>query len=467
MILTRLTISAAGCLMLAACVGYTPKPLDPQAEIEALRRRTLEGIDVRFSAPGQDSASAQPVARTLDPAKGLDEEELVSVALTLNPELRAKRLEIGEARALLIGAGLWPNPVLSLDWRTGIAGAPGYTADAGLLVELLRPWERSARKDAAAARVDEVTADIVAQEWRVVREARTQRFAVLLLDQSLAVLDEEIALREGTLNLSKRRREVGEGTELDISVAELELAEIRRDRRRAESDLGTARRELNRMLGLPPEYALRLSDSGKPIQITVFDDVVDEEVDRRLLAGRFELRSKEAAYRKADRELQLAIYRQYPALFLGPSAGREPEGTKYLGGSLSLEIPLFNRNQGEIAEKDSLRERTRAEYTATLHRLRAEAFEARGQLRRAKLEVEAEEKEVLPLIKRSQGLFEAAYRAKELSILDWVTAQRRAVGARRAYLESLVRYRTALINFETATGMLLSRPAGEPLKKNE
>lgn len=447
------------------CVTYSAQPLEPEAELAALRDRSLEGFVVQFARPGQGRVP-DPEKHVFDLAQGLGEDELIAVALTLSPELRAKRLEIGEAQAFLIAAGLWPNPVLSLGYRPGLGGARGYSAEANLLVELLRPWERSARKEAAAARVDETQAGIVAEEWRVVRETRTGRLSVLFQEQTLAVLGEEIALRESTLALARKRREVGEGTELDISLAELELAEIRRDRRRADTELASARRDLNRILGLPPEYALKLSDSGKMIAITVFDDLPDPEVDRRLLAGRFELRAKEASYRKAEHELELAVYRQFPALFVGPSASREPESGNYLGAALSLELPLFNRNQAEIAEKENLRERTHAEYAALLHRLRAEAYEARSQLRSARQEIEAQEKEVLPLIKRSRTLFEAAYRAKELSVVDWVTAERRAVGARRTYLESLARYRTAQIQFETATGMSLSLPAdGTPKKK--
>lgn len=459
-------LAAAVAFSAVGCVAYRAQPLEPEAELAALGRRSLEGFVVEFAKPGQGRV-ADPEKQAFDLSQGLGEDELIAVALTLSPELRAKRLEIGEAQAFLIAAGHWPNPVISLGYRPGLGAARGYSAEANLLVELLRPWERSARKEAATARVDEVTAGIVAEEWKVVREARTGRLAILVQEQTLAVLDGEIALRESTLKLAQRRREVGEGTELDISLAELELAEIRRDRRRSDTELGSAKRELNRVLGLPPDYALKLSDSGKPIAITVFDDVPDAEVDRRLLAGRFELRAKEAAYRKAEHELQLAVYRQFPALFIGPSASREPESGKYLGAALSLELPLFNRNQAEIAEKENLRERTRAEYAALLHRLKAEAFEARGQLRSARQEIEAQEKEILPLIRRNQTLFEAAYRAKELSVLDWVTAERRAVGARRTYLETLARYRTALVGFETATGMPLSQAAGAPPKKNE
>lgn len=441
------------------CVSYQPKPLDPAEELVALRRQTLDGFTVKHEKPGE---GGEPANDAFDLSDGLNESEIVAVALTLNPDLKAKRLEIGEAQALLIAAGLWPNPEIGLDWRFGLGGATAQTLDADLLLDLLKAGERSVRKEIAAARLSEVRADILAAEWRAVAEARTQHAEVLAAEQAAALLEEETALRERLVDLVKRRRSVGEGTLLDVSAAELELAEARRDRRRAQADAESERRELNRLLGLPPEHALRLTDSGRSLVFTLFDDLPDDELEKRFLAGRFELRAKEAAYRKAEEELRLAVFRQYPHLKAGPSFGKEPEGGNFIGPALSLELPLFDRNQGEIAEKENLRERTRAEYVALLHRLKADAYDARDRLRRARLEADTQEKDVLPLIKRNQELFEGAFRARELSVIDWIWAQQRVLRARRECLESLVRYRKAALQLEAATGVPLSRPAPAP-----
>lgn len=451
---------ALATLGVAGCAKYTPAPLDPHRELVALRDQTLNGLVVQRAAPGCENAPAQPVR--FDLADGLDEAELVAVALTLNPDLRAKRLEIGEAQALLISAGLWPNPELGVSWLPGIGGASGYKVDTDLLFELLRPGERRARKQAAQARVDEVKAEIIAEEYRTVGEVRRQRQAVLAGEQSVQLLMEEEALRAKTLDLVRQRRGIGEGTELDVSLAELELAEVRRDLRKTRTELASERLELNRLTGLPPEYPLHLAESGKPLTITVFDDIGDEELDRRILAGRFELRAKEAGYRKAEEGLRLAILQQYPRLKAGPAYSRELGGENSLGPGLSLELPLFNRNQGEIAEKQAVRDQKQAEYTALLHRLRASAYAARAALRSTRQEVETQEREVLPLVKRNQELFEGAFRAREMNVLDWVTAQQRTLRARREYLGSLARYQAALVQLEVATGLPLRRPATQP-----
>ena len=172
------------------CVAYHPKPLKPETELAALGRRSLEGFVVEHAKPGEGAASAKA---PFDPSDGLNEAEAVAVALTLNPDLIARRLEVGEARALLIAAGVWPNPEVGIGWRPGIGNAAGFTVDADLLFELLKPWERAARKDVAAARLLEVKADIVADEWRVVAEVRSQLLEVLAAEQAVRLLAKEVS----------------------------------------------------------------------------------------------------------------------------------------------------------------------------------------------------------------------------------------------------------------------------------
>jgi len=460
----RTTIALTPALLVAGCVAYEPAPLDRDAELAALRATKLDGLVVAHARPGERPDS---VKKSIDLADGLDEDELVAVALTLNPALKAKRLANGDAQASMIEAGLWPNPEVGASWRPGIGSASGHTEDADLLVDLLQPWSRSARIDAAAARANEIAADVVAEEWRVVREVRLRRLDVLAAEQSLALLDEESALRRRTLDMIVRQRAAGEGTQLGVSAAELDLAEVRRDRLRAESETQTARRALDELLGLPPNYELRLTDSGKPLGVTVFDDLTDDELDRRLVAGRFELRALEAAHVAAESELRLAVRHQFPDLKLGLSYSRDADGSKYLGPGAQLEIPLFNRNQGEIAAKANARDRTRAEFVATLHRLRAEAYEARAQMQRARLEVEMQEKDVMPLVRRNQDLVDAALGAREVNVLDRVAAQERALRARQSYFESVVRYQRAVVDVETSTGTSLARPVVVPVREKQ
>lgn len=444
----------------SGCATYEPIPLEPAKELAALSALTAESADeAPLSPPGFDPTPGQE--ERLDLSDGATDAELVAIALRLNQELRAKRFEVGEAQALLISAGLWPNPQLGFSWRSALGDASGYQFDADFLFEIVLPSERGAKKDAALARIDEARAHVVAAEWQLVARVRAQWLVVLAAEKVAGLVAREQGLREEAVSLVRRRRELGEGTELDIAAADLELGQVQRDSRLAQAALESSRRELNALLGLPPGYKLELTASGQPITTTPQPDVPEAELDRRLLSGRFELRALQASYEASEHSLRAAVARQYPHLKIGPALSHEgPEGD-YLGIGVALPIPLFDRNQGEIAERRNLRDKRMADYVALLHALRSQAFEKNYALRRAREELEAQERTLLPALNRARELFERAFQSRDISVLEWAVARQRALEAEKGHLESIVRYRRAVIELEAAIGLPGPRMSGE------
>lgn len=436
--------------ILGACVSYRAQPLHPEQELESLRR-PIDLADVRIERTTVGDG-ASPVELRFDPSDGLDEAELVSVALTLNPSLRAKRLEIGAAQALLVSAGLWPNPELDAFVRPGIGGIEHTTFGLDLLVSLLRPGERPARRALGEARVEEVHAEIALAELRLAADVRRARVRSLAAQRRVGLLEQESSLRGDAVRLVGRQRELGETTDIAVALVELDAVAIERALRDGRAAAARATRELNELAGLPPDYALLLGGTSDAFALRIVEDIGDDELDRRLLAGRFDLRASAASYRVREAELALAIARQYPLLRIGPSFEKDIGGSESLGLAGALELPLFDRNQGEIAARLAARDRAHAEYVALLHALRARAFESRASLRRATEEALLQERETVPLIERVESLFEGALRARELSVFEWISARTKAVQARIDLLDALVAYATAVVEFETSTG---------------
>ena len=179
-------------------------------------------------------------------------------------------------------------------------------------------------------------------------------------------------------------------------------------------------------------------------------------------ASRSTLMPKRAPEVDMDRAVQmggadpLAIAKQYPKLAIGPSFERDTERNSSLGLGVGLELPLLDRNQGEIAHKRAARERVRAEYTAMLHAALAQAFAARAQLRRARAEVEQQQSVVAPLLERADALLEAAFRAGELTLSEWLAARARSLQAKQDLVAALVRYASAVADLEATTGWPLA-----------
>ena len=457
------TVAAAALALLGACASYEPRPLVPEDEVASLRRTTVLGLRIEHASPG--SAEPAPVAH-FDPGDGLDEAELIAVALTLNPALRAKRLELGQANAVLITAGLWPNPDLGAFLRSGL-GTSSMAVGLDLLAPLLRPDERPAKQAVAEAQVEVVRATIAAEEYRVAADVRRARFSILAADQLVRQLEQEARLREDSVDLVRRQRELGEGTSTALALVELDRASILREVREARATFDHARRKLNQILGVPAELDFPLVGLGQPLTFVIYEDPGDAELERRVVAGRFDLHARAGSYRQAEQALRLAIARQYPRLALGPSFEKDVDGDQSLGLGASIEIPLFDRNQGEIAARYAERERSRAEYVASLHGLLAQAFDARAVLRRARQEVELQQREVLPLIEHTETVFEGAFRAREATVYEWITARSRSLQARRDFLASLAGYASAVAELEAATGMPLGWPPARDHQHND
>lgn len=438
-----------GALTVSSCATYTDLPLDPAHEMEQLREIRLDAVKIEYAGASSRGVDA---ALLFDPSDGFDEAELAAVALTLNPTLRAKRESIGEAQALLISAGVLPNPDLGAFIRPAIGDSSGTSWGLDVLFGLLRPDERPARRAVAEAQVEIVRAEIAEDELHLVSDLRRTRIAVLAAEQSARLFEAELTLRDNAVALVRQQRELGEATEIATTLVELERMTVQRQYRDAAAMVETKQRSLRALLGVPPTADIRLVGSGTDLAFTIVEDLSDAEIDKRLLAGRVELRTREAEYRMAEQALRLAIAKQFPSIGIGPSYEKDIEGSEGLGIGASIELPLFDRNQGDIAAQLATRDRKRAEYVATLQELRVRAFEARAELRRTRTDIDLQQTEVLPLVQRAESLFEAAFRARELSIFEWMTARTRAIQARRDLLDALTRYASAAVELDAVTG---------------
>lgn len=238
-------IAATGSLifLLGGCVSYHPKPLDPRAQLAALDARTFPaGTLVQL----RDAAAGPPDAPVFDASDGLSEAELMAVAVMLNPDLQAARASIGETEALLISAKTLPNPEVGVGFGVGLLGTDGFKLGTDLLFEFLKPGEREARQAVATARIALTRVEVLAREYEIAAEIRRLAFNVAVAEQAIVILDAELALRQQATGLVRRRRDVGEANDLDISAVDLELVEVQRDRRLAQIELEQARLALNR-----------------------------------------------------------------------------------------------------------------------------------------------------------------------------------------------------------------------------
>jgi len=360
------------------------------------------------------------------PEDGLSRTEAVSIALTLNPELRALRAEAGVAAAQLVEAGLFPDPALgwdAVDWLVGRTGDDALTGFS-LRFPLPAPGVIPAREGIAQGRVAEVHWVILDREWRLKRQVDLAFLGVLAAQARLTLNSRLNEIAGKTHDFFARGRAVGAATALQENLARLDLAQVERDGRRLALEVRRARQSLNSLLGLPPETQFELQAPEDPFSVSA-SLPSPSEVTEQAVEHRPDLKELLAVYRQAEENLRLQIARQWPFLALGTG--------------LDLILPIFSRfNQPAIRTAREARERIARQVGAEIHRLRKEVHQALLQQEIAQGQVDFFQREIEPQLEESLRLSEEALRQGEATLVEILTAQSQVLNARQQFLEARI-----------------------------
>jgi outer membrane protein, heavy metal efflux system len=360
-----------------------------------------------------------------------------------NPRLRQALAGYDEARAIADVDVPLANPALSLGPQFVFGadpGVPDVVAVGG--IELTIPLsDRRGLQDAVAeeraraaateswASFRELTCEVRGAYWRYGVQLERERRQVELAEAS-----------DGLIETAEGLVEAGIATALDVSLFRLESArtsarvfEARIERTQAAGELaeflavGT-----NRLGGVPLEY---VPESGLLPELPGLYDLVLER-SPALLRMR-------AAYAVAERELHLEIGKQVPDLVIGGAFGGNPgDSTEVLGLTLGIELPIFDKNEREIAAARARRERLRVQYEAEVHRVWGEVEQARLVLEYALQRHWIVREDVLPAAITSAETARQALRAGTANALQLLDAER---SLREAKLEVLDAWSAELV----------------------
>jgi cobalt-zinc-cadmium efflux system outer membrane protein len=408
------------------------------------------------------------------PPGGLTLDDAVHVALERNRDVIAARLEIQAAQLDVVAARLYPNPTLSYSVGNLVLGkgnSQGGAVRPGFADELVHSvgvsdvidvWaKRSARIHAADLGVDHRRLEIEDALREIVYAVRSA-FADLAREQNELRLAREIAGRYGeTVRLSQARFRAGDISEAELRRVELEGLRYTNAVIDAELQLDLARQKLSGLMGLPSaaDLAPEVVEVGEPRRAYSIDQLVT-----RALEQRPDVRAAGSARRAAEAQLSAAKREAYPDITVGAGythsqftiAGDNPDT---LGLSLSLPLPVFDRNQANIGR--SALDIRRADNTLDRLQLvvRHEIAEAVRKADRSRTLLDvfdagggAAPGGMLQRAETSLQVAEKSYKAGAISLLELLDAQRTYLDVRGQYLRAVYDYRQATIDVRHALG---------------
>ena len=387
-------------------------------------------------------------------ASGLSIDQAVAVALQRNRDAIAARLDIEASELDVVAARFYPNPLAQYGIGNLVLGqanpqggalreAPGFAGQRVQTIgvsELLDVWmKRSARARAAEQGVVQrrlLTEDALREVAYAVRSA----FVDVLRAQASRRLALEVVERTGeVLRLARARFKAGDIAHTELGKLELEGLRYVNAITDADAELDVARGRLASLIGVGPGElpAGELADSTSTTSFGVAVEAPAQDASlaaltARALQQRPDLRAAGAARTRADAELSAARREVYPDLTVGAAythsdfeiAGENPNTLAF---SLSLPLPLFDRNQANIGRArlearraDNDGERLRLEVARDV----AAAVRQRQRARTLLAALEAPADGMLARAETALTVAEKAYRAGAITMLELLESQR-------------------------------------------
>ena len=386
---------------------------------------------------GAAQAPALPVL-TLDEAIGL--------ALQANPDLAAVRREVDAAAALRQQAGLLLNPTVSYgleDVRRGL-----WTSS----VTVTQPFELGGKRAARIRAADEATtvaqADVRLRTVELRAAVIQLYFDVLAAQQRERLALRSVELAQRAVDVSSRRVQAGRVSPVEETRARVAEAAARVEHSQASTDLDTARQRLAALFG---ELAPRFSVAAGEV-----DDVAlpPEPID---VAGRLgnapELVRARAEVERREALAALARTQRIPDLAINAGNVSIPEArVRATVVGVSVIVPLFNRNQGNILEAAVRTEQARQQLAAAELRLRSEALQAQQRLAAARSQAASVRDEILPGARVALDAATLGFELGRFSFLDVLDAQRTLFAAQGQLVRTVADAYRAAADLERLVG---------------
>lgn len=388
----------------------------------------------------------QGAPRASEPAAPLTLNAALELALGANPELSAAGRELEALDATITQAQARPNPVLLALIEDTRREARTTTLQLNQPIEL--GGKRGARIEAAERGRDAASLELEAKRAEIRAAVTAAFFDVLVAQERLRLAQASVELAQRASAAAARRVTAGKVSPVEETRARVAEAAVRVEQAQAASEVATARRRLAATWGNSSPRFERVE--GDPEALPPLPAMAD--LNARLAASPNLLRARiEVDRRQSLAEVERSRSVPDMIVILGGKRIEELDINQAILG-VSIPIPIFDRNQGNLLEALRRTDKARDELSATGIRLSNELVQAHERLNTARQEVASLQRDILP---GAQSAYDAATKGFELgkfSFLEVLDAQRTSFQAKSQYLRALAEAHRSAAEIERILG---------------
>ncbi len=362
--------------------------------------------------------------------------ELIDLTVQQNPRLAQVTWAVETARGRAIQAGLYPNPTVSVtgDELGDVQGPGGIWTAPFIQQEIVTGNKLGLSKAAALKEVDQSSLRVITERYVLFTNVRQNYWELLTLQKRAEVLVQLISLAEKSVENANKLLKAKEGSELDVVQLEVDLERYRAELEATNKTLPAAFRRLAASVGVS-ELPM-----GK-IQGELELELPDYDLDRLrtyVLGIHPELRVAQLEVERAQLVLKRASVEPIPNVTVGTGYVRQNQNkSNDWAINVSVPVPLWNKNQGNILAAKSLIGEATSEVGRVQNDLVGRLATSYATYTAAQQRAQRYKSAILPKAEQSYQLSLKAYQGGQFEYLRVLQAQRAVADARLEYIRSL------------------------------
>jgi cobalt-zinc-cadmium efflux system outer membrane protein len=398
---------------------------------------------------GQDSAGS-PSNHTFSLREVLD------LALDHNPLIPAGKATVEQHLGSQQIAQAYPNPSVNVQSGRGTILDPSngekLTERYVTMSQPLEwPGKRAARQKAADAGVQSAQAALQETRLHLTASVKQSFYQLLLAQQHKALLAKTLTTVERLGKAVGSRVKAGEAAPFENIKVQVEILKVRKNMTHALGELQSARAQLYALTGgkLDQHFSIQGEFSTVPKSLNV------EELSQFALDSHPRLRKLQKAVEKAKHQYTQQKEARIPDLVISGSYQRDAGRESFLGG-LTIPLPLWYQQQGEIAQARGTQHYTEAELLKAQQDIVSRIIQQFQRSQAASAQIVTYEQGLLKEAREALRMAQVSFRYGETNLIEMLDTQRTWSQTLLGYAQAKYDLSLALLALEQLTGKELT-----------
>lgn len=428
-ILSLLIVVITGC-------AQVPK----EAGFGDVQKLVHQRIDYRLHW-NQGSTADEQVARAIEELlkQELSVDAAVQIALLNNQNLQATYEDLGITQADVVEAGLLENPVFFGQARFPDKSPSMTNLEFEVTQNFLNILMLPARKKLAAMQFEEVKLRVADEVLKLAAEVRAAYYRAIGASQIEQMRQHIAEAGEASYEMARRMHTAGNTSDLNLAGEQGHYEQARMDYAQSTTLVVEFREQLIRLMGLWGAQAeLKLAHQLPDVPAR---EITMDHLESLAIKNRLDLASARQEVEVLAQALGITLdWRWIGKADVGVSTERDPDGQWVTGPSLTLELPIFNQRQADIARLEAQLRQGQKRLAAQAVNIRSEVRALRSRLMMQRHLAEHYKKVIIPLQERIVHLTLQEYNYMLAGVFDLLIARQNELDTYQKYIETVRDY---------------------------